>query len=69
MLIECARDRLLVSVEMAVETSYTDDVSCFIGTPKIIDTYSVGFIIEGREIWVSKPFIVSVEKLGKKEIL
>lgn len=50
---------------MAIETAYAKEGS-FTGIPLEVDTYSVKFLLTPgkiREVWVSKPHIVSTETL------
>lgn len=60
-LIEARVKDKTVSVTLALDTDYTSEEGEFTGKVLLVDVYSVKFLIGTREIWVSKPHIVSTE--------
>lgn len=62
-LIKCKTEKIEVRVTLAIETDYTDSEGGFKGVVSFVDSDSVEFVIDGRNVWIFKAFIVSAEPL------
>lgn len=62
-MIQASRDKQKCNFVIAIETDYTDNDGNCKGLVMWVDVDSYKLEIEGREIWLCKPFVVSVEPL------